>query len=217
MDYTLKGIFLGLVLMFSAGPSFFYLIKVGMEMGFRKALGFALGIFISDLILLAAIFLGLKPLFELHEFKQMFSLVSGIVIAVFGVTMILKKPAQNQNIEIEVVKRTFFHFVLKGIGINILNPFTVALWVGILGSVSPSTRIEFVQFISGILGVIFISDVAKAFLAKLIGKVMTPRAVLILNKILGVAFSGIGVYFIYMFYHLITGNGEMPVSMPDLR
>lgn len=217
MEYLIKGVLYGLILMFSAGPSFFYLIKVGMEMGFRKALGFALGIFISDLILLALIFLGLRPLFELTAFKQAFSLASGVLIAIFGLTMILRKSTANQNVNIEANQRTFGHFTLKGIGVNILNPFTVALWVGILGSVSPTNRYEFSQFIGGLLGVIFISDATKAFLAKLIGKAMTPRAVFILNKVLGIAFILIGAYFIFVFYQSFFEGNHIEMEVPDLN
>ena len=203
--------------MFSAGPSFFYLIKVGMEMGFRKGLGFALGIFISDIVLLALIFLGLRPLFELTVFKQAFSLASGILIAVFGLTMVVRKPTTNQNVTIEINQRSFGHFVLKGMGINILNPFTIALWVGILGSVSPTNRYEFGQFIGGLLGVIFVSDTTKAFLAKLIGKIMTPRAVFILNKILGFAFTIIGAYFIYVFYQSFFEGNHIEMEVPEFN
>jgi len=218
LSFILKGVLYGLVLMFSAGPSFFYLIKVGIEKGFRKALGFALGILFSDLILLGLIYLGLRPLFENTVFKQAFSLASGILITVFGLTMILRRRPSPQNIKDDIgADQPIYKYVLRGMAINLLNPFTITLWVGILGSVSPEGKTEFGQFVAGLLGVIFVSDGVKAYLAKVIGRLLTPIAVFRLNKILGVAFVIIGAYFIYTFYQSFFAGQAIEVTVPDFN
>lgn len=209
------GMLYGFVLMLSTGPSFFYLIKVGIEKGFRKAMLFALGIFISDVLLLSVIFIGLKPLFEDRIFQQTFSLCSGIIIAVFGLTMLLKKKVNQSTTDAQIVKNLpSYMYAAKGIGINLFNPFTIIMWVGVLGSVSPNEQ-EFVLFTAGVLGVILTADIMKAYLAKLIGKMMTPHAVLVLNRILGLAFMLIGAYFIYLFYNSYSGGGNIQIDIPS--
>lgn len=200
--------------MLSTGPSFFYLIKVGIEKGFRKAALFASGIFLSDVVLLTVIYLGLRPLFENHVFQQAFSLGSGVLIVIFGVTMLVKK--QTQNSKDQVVKDlSGAMYVAKGAGINFFNPFTIVMWVGVLGSVSPSET-EFPLFTGGILGVILTADILKAYLAKVIGKMMTPRAVLILNRVLGIAFIGIGAYFIFLFYNSYFQGNHINIEVPSI-
>lgn len=201
--------------MLSTGPSFFYLIKVGIEKGFRKAALFASGIFLSDVVLLTVIYLGLRPLFEDHLFQQAFSLASGILIVIFGLTMLLKKSADNSG-KTQVVKDlSGAMYVVKGAGINFLNPFTIIMWVGVLGSVSPSET-DFPLFTGGILGVILTADVLKAYLAKMIGKLMTPRAVFVLNRILGIAFIGIGAYFIFLFYNSYFQGNHINIDVPSI-
>lgn len=203
--------------MFSAGPSFFYLIKVGIERGFRKAVTFAAGIFISDILLLVLIYLGLRPLFENETFRQVFSLAAGILISIFGIVMLLRKEPTEQAIKDDLgINQPLYKYVLKGMAINILNPLTVIVWVTVLGSVSPSTRLEFSQFIGGLLGIIFVSDAAKAYLAKMIGKLMTPKAVFRLNKIMGVAFIGIGIYFISLFYQSYFSGQNIQIDVPTI-
>lgn len=202
--------------MFSAGPSFFYLIKVGIEKGFRKAVSFAFGIFLSDILLLALIYLGLQPLFENDMFKQIFSLVSGLLIFLFGLSMLMKKRTEGSNIAIELSDKPFYMYIAKGFGINALNPFTIALWVGILGSVSPENKSDFTLFISGLLGIIFLSDSAKAYLAKVIGKMLTEKAIFRLNKILGIAFSIIGIYFMYVFYQSFFDGHQIQIEVPNI-
>lgn len=204
--------------MLSTGPSFFYLIKVGVEKGFRRALSFAFGIFISDVLLLSLIFVGLQPLFENDVFKQAFSLSSGILIVIFGMSMLVRKrpdPGVTKNV---VVKDQPLHrFIVQGFGVNLLNPFTAVMWVGVLGTVSPTDRSQFIQFIIGVLGVIFVADGTKAFLAKMIGKLLTPMAVFRMNKILGVAFILIGCYFIFLFYDSFVGGNSIQVEVPGLE
>ncbi|MCB0737428.1 MAG: LysE family transporter [Bacteroidetes bacterium] len=204
--------------MISAGPSFFYLIKVGIEKGFRKALMFALGIFISDVFLLSAIFIGLRGLFEDQAFRQVFSLASGILVVIFGITMLVRKKVDVGSNQ-EVKDLPYFMYAVKGIGINLFNPFTIIVWVTILGSVAPKPN-EFIPFITGVLGVIFTSDVAKAYLAKLLGKLMTPRAVFILNKVMGLIFIGIGAFFIFLWYNsYFNGNdiNDFQNIVPNLQ
>jgi len=206
-----------LVLMFSAGPSFFYLVKVGIEQGFRKAASFAVGIFFSDILLLGLIYLGLKPFFENETFRQIFSLVSGVVISVFGITMLIKKkPTENAIKDDLKGEDPFYKYLLKGAAINLLNPFTVIVWVTVLGSVSPGTKTEFSQFIGGLLGIILLSDAVKAYLAKLIGKLLTQKAVFRLNKVMGVAFIAIGVYFMYVFYQSYFGGHQIDMEVPSI-
>lgn len=217
MTWMVQGIFLGLVLMLSTGPSFFYLIKVGIEEGFRKAFAFAFGIFISDVFLLTLIFIGLQPLFKNEIFNQIFSLSSGLIIIVFGLSMLLKKKVTKTEIELNPSKELpILAYVLKGMGINLFNPFTLVMWVGVLGAVSPPTKSDFMQFVTGILSVIFLADVTKAYLAKLIGKVLTESAIVIINKILGSAFILIGVYFIYLFYASFSTGQGIQVDIPKL-
>ena len=52
MQIIAEGIALGLFLALFIGPSFFYLIQVGITKGFKSAAFFALGIALSDLALL---------------------------------------------------------------------------------------------------------------------------------------------------------------------
>jgi threonine/homoserine/homoserine lactone efflux protein len=173
-----------------------YLIKVGIENGLRKALGFAFGILLSDLVLLALIFFGFSSFLTHPQFKLWFSLISGLLIVVFGLVFFFKKVPTAQLREIDIKGGQLLLYIAKGFGINFLNPFTIAVWVGILGSVSPTSRQEFVSFALGVLGVIFLADTLKAYGAKKIGALLNEKTIRRLNRAMGLIFTAIGIYFL---------------------
>ena len=81
----LIGIQYGLLLSLFVGPSFFYLISTSISQGYKKAIAVALGIFLSDFLLLAMIFLGVSKLFESYLFQQFFSFISALITIILGV------------------------------------------------------------------------------------------------------------------------------------
>ena len=199
------GLFLGLV---SFGPSFFALIKVGMQGGKSAGVRMALGIFLSDLTVALACFFGLSKVFTLPWFQMAFSgfAAFGILfIGVKGIAVGYKKFLQNLQSPISSNTNT-----LKGYVTNMMNPFVLLLWVGILGalSVGHDDTLEgqytlLVQMLS-ILLTVFSLDMGKVFLSDYLGRKLNHRMYFFVNRYFGIILTGFGAYYLYHFIALIV-------------
>ena len=198
----LIGIQYGLLLSLFVGPSFFYLISTSISQGYKKAIAVALGIFLSDVLLLAMIFLGVSKLFESYLFQQFFSFISALITIILGVQY-LNNSGKKINIPGRIENKSFYRYIFKGFTLNFLNPFTIAIWVGVVGSFSLKFQIyddEKIYFFVGVLLVVLTMDSLKAIFSEKLKIFLNQKNMLIFNKVLGIIFLLLSVRFIYYFY-----------------
>jgi threonine/homoserine/homoserine lactone efflux protein len=203
----LKGIGQGfLISILSFGPSFFTLINSGIKGGKSEGFRVALGIFLSEFIMALVCFFGLSRFFILIEFQLAFSLFAAIAISYIGIKGFYKKYQQFlQSMEQPAAKSKSF---IKGFILNLINPFVLFLWIGILAIVSvyydkkdPHYEISiFINLIS-ILFTLLLMDLGKVYLSDFLGRKLSRRVYYIINKYFGLILLIIGLYF---FYHFIT-------------
>jgi threonine/homoserine/homoserine lactone efflux protein len=183
-----KGILLGLVLMISVGPIFFAVIETSINKGFYHALSIALGTLFSDAMYILLAFLGLSAFFEDDSFRLWMGICGGILLIGFGIYNIIKKVDLHAA-DLQLQKKSpYYRYVLKGFFINTLNPFVIFFWVSTLGWASmhfQTQRHSKVFFFAGVLGTIFLSDMAKAFLAGKIKHIINRKVLLWVNRIAG--------------------------------
>lgn len=198
----LEGMSMGLLLSAIVGPVFFTLIQNSMEHGFRYAAMLALGILLSDSIYVILTFFGIKFLSDTTYFELILGYVGGAILVGFGISSLLKKQMQRPNtggFEIPVQrKRTAF---VKGFGVNGVNPFVLLFWISIASLVSLKTDWgsgQILNYYAGILLTVFSIDLLKAFMAKQLSHLMTPRLMWILKKGVGVVMIFFGLRMIWM-------------------
>ncbi len=204
----LKGIGYGLMLgLLSFGPAFFALIKVGMQGGKTAGLKMALGIFISDFLVALACFFGLADLFTTQVFQLGFSAFAAFGIMFIGIKGVLVQYRHFiENIQKPMESNTN---MIRGFVLNLLNPFVILLWVGILASISVGHNIEsddkytiLVQMLS-ILLTVFSLDLGKVYLSDYIGKKLNYRIYYFFNRYVGYILIAIGIYYLYHFVKLL--------------
>ena len=88
-----EGIFLGLTLaiFFGFGPALFALLQTSMHRGFLSGVWLAVGIFLSDLALVALCFMGAIQIISKPENNLAFAIISGIILIVFGIVTYTRK------------------------------------------------------------------------------------------------------------------------------
>lgn len=210
MSPVIKGIVWGLGLAIASfGPSFFYLINLGIQKGFKAAASFALGIAISDVVLLMVIVWGLGDVLANETFQEVFCVVAGIAVFVVGILYLLKKPNQlkRKSSNVPDQKSTFFLHALKGFTINILNPFSIMLWITVSSTVIGDntgvfSKIDFEMFFIGLLGTILSIDILKAYFSNWLGNVVTFRVLFFVNKGIGLLFVFFSFGLFYKFFEL---------------
>lgn len=210
MSPVIQGIVWGLGLAIASfGPSFFYLINLGIQKGFKAAASFALGIAISDVVLLLVIVKGLGDVLANRTFQEIFCVVAGVAIFVVGVIYLLKKPSQlkRKSNNVPDQKSTYFLHALKGFSINVLNPFSIVLWLTVSSKVIGDntgvfSKVDFEMFFMGLIGTILSIDVLKAYFSNWLGNVVTFRVLFFVNKGIGLLFLFFSFGLFYRFFEL---------------
>jgi threonine/homoserine/homoserine lactone efflux protein len=132
-----KGIGQGMLIsILSFGPAFFTLIHSGITGGKKQGMRVAAGIFLSELVMAMLVFFGLSHIFTYPEFQLGFSLVAAMSIFYIGIKGFSKKyESFLKSIQVKTTgKESFF----KGFALNLINPFVLFLWIGLLAAVSVS-------------------------------------------------------------------------------
>lgn len=186
-----EGVTMGLLLSIMVGPVFFTLIQNSIEHGFKYASFLALGIFISDFLYVLITYFGISILSGFPDFEWYLAISGGLVLIGFGISSFFKKikdrPTTGGIPIPRAKKRTAF---IKGFGINGINPFVLLFWISIAGLVAIKddySRFDIGVYYLGILGTVLLIDLLKAFIAKQLQIFITPRVMVLLNKVVGVA------------------------------
>ncbi|MDR1951704.1 MAG: LysE family transporter [Bacteroidales bacterium] len=147
----ISGIGLGLGLAIMLGPAFFALLQTSIDKGFRNAVRFAVGIFLSDMFLIAVAFLGVASLLGRPMVKEIVGLVGGGILIGIGIHTVLHryKGRDIKKIETEIkeaaeIEKSILLYQLprsvilyvKGFLLNLANPATWFFWIFWVGVVS---------------------------------------------------------------------------------
>lgn len=209
MSLIIQGVLIGLLLSVLAGPIFFIYIEVASEKGFRAALAVGIGAWLSDLLFILLVTLGVGSFISLIEwegFKFWFALFGGLMLIVYGISTIYiangKKTKLKNKIPISTDKK-YISLFLKGFSINTLNPFVALFWLGTMGILTalidnkiPGLNQKF-EFFASIIIVIVITDILKMYLSKKIKLILkSPGALYNLQKIIGIILIILGIVLI---------------------
>lgn len=200
MSWLLEGIKFGLVLTILVGPLFFALVQAGVEQGFRAGAAVGVGIWLSDFLFIAAVYLGLSyisRIIALENFPLYLGIGGSIILVVFGLGTLSAKPPLIDAPGINPPQaNSYFSYFVKGFLINTINPFTVFFWMGLMSTVIIERELnqsQSVLFFGGILGTIVLTDSVKVLFAKKIRNKLRPIHVLWLRRISGAALIIFGV------------------------
>lgn len=194
LPVILKGFFLGMVLSVMAGPMFFSLVQLGMERGFKAGAVLGAGQWLSDFILIGlAYWLGsfVQPG---SSFEFWMGLAGGILLATFGLLMLLINKETDPNAS-QITRKDLFGYFSAGFLINSINPFPYFFWISTTaqGVAEQYTLVKFVVFYITVMGMVIATDLGKVFLAKKIKPYLKPQYLLLLKQISGIALLLFGI------------------------
>jgi threonine/homoserine/homoserine lactone efflux protein len=195
---VLQALSYGLFLAILVGPLFVTLVNAGMQKGIRAAMFIALGIWVSDVILVGAL-IKLSQTFSIKlsdEVTKVLGILSGLVFIVIGVGIWLKR---NQLIDEKLTSnRKHLSLFTYGFVINTINPFAIIFWIGLVTNymlIRKITLIEALVFFGIIMLCIIISDAAKVILSKTIKKYLSTHNIILFKAICGMlmVISGLSI------------------------
>ena len=204
MQALIEGIGWGLFLTVLVGPIFFALIQAGIEYGFRAGVALGLGIWISDILFVAAMLYGITYIQEvvaLDGFERWVGLIGGLILIFFGIGTFVSKPPQiSFEGQLEIKKKNpYLALFSKGFLVNTINPFTFGFWLGIMGTISGKEawgKPEYWLFFGAIIGTIVITDSLKVLGAKQIRKKLKQKHLVTTRKATGIILFVFGVVLI---------------------
>jgi threonine/homoserine/homoserine lactone efflux protein len=200
IEPIISGLLLGGVLALLVGPVFFMIINTSIKKGFLPASMLAFGVLLSDGLFVLLTYYGSSFLFYLKEYNQIVAICGGLLILTFGIFTFFKRATVKAD-ALEVIddSKTRAIDVVKGFTMNSLNPSALLFWLGVAGTVSIKEHYHgwyTLAFYSATLGMVFSTDLLKAWIAARLKGMITSNFLVWMNRISGLALMIYGIVMI---------------------
>lgn len=202
----IKGLAISLLLVFSVGPVIFTIIKQSINHGRRGGFSFVAGVWLSDIIwVVLSVSFG-ELVKELMNFKVPIGIAGcGFLIGMGIYYVFIKKiqPRRVQEQQVEIAgeeitaagkKTNYFAIFSSGFILNTLNPAVISFWM--LMAATLATTYSFnhqIIIFATCLIINMLADVGKVMGAGYIGKKLSDRNILLINRISGVLYLVFGL------------------------
>lgn len=210
MSILVNGIKLGIVLAFLIGPVFFTLIQTSIERGFWRGVMVALGVSLSDLVYVVVCYFGLMRLIDDPAFRHYMGYVGGFILILFGLYHLVIKSRNSIATVKAAMEKKFYRYFFKGFFINAFSPMVPLFWIGTISLATIdfgyTQHSEFMLFFGSMLATVLVTDILKAFLAGRLRQVITPRLMMWMNIMVGIALLAFGGRLIWL------ANSEWPTA-----
>lgn len=205
IDAILKGLAIGLLLIFSVGPVIFTTIKQSINHGRRGGFSFIAGVWISDLVWVLLSNGFSEVVKKLLDFKIQIGISGCCFLIGMGIYFAfikkieprrLQEPTEIAGDEITPAgkKTNYFAILSSGFIINTLNPAVISFWVLMAASLaSVYSLYDRIIIFSTCLGITILADIGKVLGAGYIGKKLSDRVILLINRVSGVLYLVFGV------------------------
>ncbi|MFD0939407.1 LysE family translocator [Pedobacter boryungensis] len=201
-EAILLGMGAGLISSFLTGPVFFAMIKTSIEKGFKAGFSLALGVIISDVILIGLVLYGSQFLVYQESFDKYVGIIGGLFLFAVGIYYLYSKVSINyeNNALIKVSKRGY---LLKGFLMCILTPSTLMFWIIVSGIISAKLNSLdeklFCFFIA--MSTQLTIDGLKSYYSSKLRYRIKEDSLKKLNKIAGIIIIAFAIWLIYKTYH----------------
>jgi threonine/homoserine/homoserine lactone efflux protein len=206
VDALVKGLAISLLLMFSVGPVIFNTIKQSINHGRRGGFSFIAGVWISDIIWVILSNGFSEAIKILMHFKIPIGIAGCCFLIGMGIYFTFLKKIEPRRLQepTEIAgdeitpsgkkKTNYFAILSSGFIINTLNPAVISFWVLMAASLaSVYSLYDRIIIFSTCLGVNMLADVGKVMGAGYIGKKLSDRVILLINRLSGVLYLVFGI------------------------
>jgi len=192
------------------GPALFALIQTSIKKGFRSAAAMALGISLSDAVLVLLAYLGADQLLSNPKVKIYEGVGGSIILFAYGVYELFQKHEDERDAKkgeaiVANASNNLPWMLAKGFLLNVLNPFVLFMWIAWMSFVHShyTTREEIFSFFAGTLGMILVLDILKSLAANRLKKILTHKLMVFIHYIMALALIICGIV---LLYDVLTGK-----------
>ena len=189
----LDSLFLALVLSTATGPVFFLIVQLAVERGFWPASALAAGVWLSDILYISLVFLGLSFVSDNPNFTFYVGLIGGIILILFGLLALFSKPKAGEKKVLGA--KGYLLLFGKGMAVNVFNPFVFVFWIGVVGrTIEKGYSIsERILYFFILLFTVALLDEIKIYFSEKIFHKIKAKHLLWFGRISGLALIGFGI------------------------
>jgi threonine/homoserine/homoserine lactone efflux protein len=197
MDPIIKGIISGVTISLMIGPIFFALVDLTISKGWKAGFIYVWGVILSDVVMIPFInsFIGI---FDLNgQYKLYMGFIGGSLLILFGIFNFFVRGNIQNLVDLDI--KTIAGAFMKGVTINVLNPFVWIWWVGVYTAISPFDYDQPDKFLYYffLLLMVFLFDLVKIRFAYYLKQRMSIDNLHVVKQVAGVCLFVFGVLLIY--------------------
>lgn len=193
-----EGLLTGIALSLMLGTVFFFIIQNSLDHGFKTGFLIAIGVVISDLLLIAMSMLGSEMMPSLTGFKTAMTILAAAVLMLMGYRSFTKNSSALWTAG-KGESRLFF-LAANGFILNIINPANAVNWFAIalyLKDVEQYNAWQRTLFFTGALITIVLTEVGIAWGASALKQFLSVKVLQWINRITGLIFIAFALYLLY--------------------
>lgn len=200
----LEGMGMGILLSMMIGPVFFALIQASIENGVRHAFFMALGILFSDAIYVLITYFGVTVILVSPLIKTALGYLGGLILIGLGLVSWRSKRIEPNQVKKSMPSKKRSG-LLKGFGLNGINPFVLLFWISVAGIVNLKANYgswdKAIYYLS-LLMTVFLLDLVKVYLARRLSRHITPALMKKMNRTVAILLILFGIrLIIFAFQH----------------
>lgn len=208
VDAFFKGLAISLLLIFSVGPVIFTIIKQSVNHGRRGGFSFIAGVWLSDIVWIVMSNGFSEAVKTLLHFKIPIGIAGSLFLIGMGIYFAFIKKIKPRRLQepTEIAgdqitpygkKTNYFAIFSSGFLVNTLNPGIISFWVIMAASLASVYSLkERIVIFTTCLAVNMLTDVGKVLGAGSIGKKLSDKNILLINRISGLLYLVFGVVII---------------------
>lgn len=202
-EAILLGLGAGIISSFLTGPVFFAMIKTSIEKGFMAGFSLAVGVIISDVILIALVLFGSQFLVYQDSFDKYIGIFGGLFLLAVGIYYLLSKVSLNYE-DKKIMKISKRGYLIKGFLMCILTPSTLMFWIIVSGIISVKLNNSlneklFCFFIA--MATQLTIDSLKSYYSSKLRYHIKENTLSKLNKVAGIIIIAFAIWLMYKTYH----------------
>lgn len=170
---------LGLVLVLTPGPTVIALLNITLKRGLKKSVLLASGIMLSELVCFCIVYFGLSAIINTRFSQIILGTLGGLFLIYLGITNIITSSKEITKNDFSD-KNPFY----TGFMINMFNPMSIAMWIGIITAAIAINRNFFI--VSGILWGILGAYIIFILLVYFIKNILNKKTIKILAITTGI-------------------------------
>jgi threonine/homoserine/homoserine lactone efflux protein len=193
-----EGLLTGIALSLMLGTVFFFIIQNSLDHGFKTGFLIAVGVVVSDLILIAISLLGSEMMPSFSGFKTAMTCIAAALLFMMGYRSFTKNSSALWTANKGDSRALFL--AANGFILNIINPANAVNWFAIalyLKDVEQYNTLQRTLFFSGTLITIVLTEVAIAWGASALKRFLSEKVLQWINRITGIIFISFALYLIY--------------------